>query len=182
MYHAVQEHGEELTTSLSRVIEDQPIIDVKAYSMRYAIDVICKCLFGVNSNAIRNNGNCEFVEKAREIFENRTRRHLIALLPSRMKKFLRLKVFDPKVSKFFDETIREIMESRRHAENANNKDFLQILMTLIEATQEGRSGEGKMNCALHLRLKLLCFPFCRTILFVSSITFGVNDRAGVHLF
>lgn len=138
MFEMVQECGEELSEFLRMQIieQDQITIDVKDFSIRYAIDVMFVCGFGLKNNAVKDKDSLS-VQIAHKIFDNGKDRNFMAFLSPVLKEFLGFKVVHPEVSEFFFKTIRETVSYRKETGYVKN-DFLQLLINLFitEDTQK----------------------------------------------
>lgn len=130
MYSTITEKGQELIEVLEKSMKNGPI-EMKDISVRFTIDVISSCAFGLENHAMRDKDS-EIQKMAAEVFTAKGLRILYFFFCENFKSFSRkmhLKMFPAKVSDFFMNIIRSTI-TYRETNNVQRPDFLNLLMQL----------------------------------------------------
>jgi cytochrome P450 family 6 len=168
MFQTLVDCGHELGTILEETASKEEIIEIKDILARYSTDIISSCAFGIQCNCLKNP-DAEFRQWGRKIFEPSIRSAIIGtlsgLFPSLIKQ-LKLKVFDPNVSKYFLNMFQDTVTYREN-NNIKRNDFLHLLIQIKnqrkvedEHSYPEQNGNGNMEnkygengmylpCALH---------------------------------
>ena len=140
MYATIAEKGQELIEVLDKSIRSGPI-EMKDISVRFTIDVISSCAFGLENHALRDK-NSEIQRMASEVFTMKGIRILYIFFLENFKSLsrkLHLRLFPAKVSDYFLNVIRSTI-NYREANNVQRPDFLNLLMQLKDkGTIEGEA-------------------------------------------
>nr|XP_023024029.1 cytochrome P450 9e2-like [Leptinotarsa decemlineata] len=120
--------------------KDEAVIelDIKETMNHYCSDIIASIAFGVTVDSMRNPDD-EFYLMSKEATNIHSTRAKIAffsslLLPDYVMKFLGIKMFSTRVSKFFTEVLNESIKMRREGKTART-DLIQIL---LDTNKDGR--------------------------------------------
>jgi cytochrome P450 family 6 len=131
MFQTLVDCGNELGTIIEDTASNEETIEIKDILARYSTDVISSCAFGIQCNCLKNP-DPEFRQWGRKVFESSIRSSIFnilnTLLPSSIST-LKLKVIDPKVSKYFRNMVQETVE-QRETNNITRNDFMQLLIQL----------------------------------------------------
>ncbi|XP_023712683.1 probable cytochrome P450 6a14 [Cryptotermes secundus] len=131
MFQTLVDCGQELRTILHETASQEEIIEVKDILARYTTDIISSCAFGIQCHCLENP-DAEFRQWGRKIFESTIKlsliRSLSVLFPSVMS-FLKFRVLDPKVSKYFRSMVQDTV-NYREKNNVKRNDFMQLLIQI----------------------------------------------------
>ncbi|XP_011165642.3 probable cytochrome P450 6a14 [Solenopsis invicta] len=131
MFPILKECGDELAMYLESKAQIRDSIEIKDIFARYTTDVIMSTAFGIKSNCIQEPNN-EYRNRGKKIFGI----HFIklALMYSAPKIFdlLRIPLTPRSVTNFYSNMFRETVEYRKSHPNIIRKDFVNLLMQLME--------------------------------------------------
>lgn len=105
-------------------------LDLKDIMSRYSADIIGKCAFGFDSEALTNNYT-EFYVMTKRIFEPRIRTLLKLILPNIPRfavEYFDIKMIGSDVSQYFSEVMKEEIKNRRRGHRQN--DFMDFMLDL----------------------------------------------------
>lgn len=124
---------EQCANELTRVLQEEEMIEIKEFVARYTTDVIGSCAFGIDCNSLKNP-DAEFRKIGKRMFNEQPidiiRRMCFRSFPSLAKK-LKIRIFDPQVSSFFMKAVVDTVTYRKR-NNIHRSDFLQLLIELME--------------------------------------------------
>jgi cytochrome P450 family 6 len=131
MFQTFVNCGDELGNVLEEIASREEIIEIKDILARYSTDVISSCAFGIQCNCLKNP-DAEFRQWGRKIFTTSIKstiiRTLSALFPS-MVSLLKLRSFDPEISKYFRSMVQDTV-NYREKNNIKRNDFMQLLIQI----------------------------------------------------
>jgi cytochrome P450 family 6 len=131
MFQTLVDCGQELGSILEESAHNEEIIEIKDILARYSTDVISSCAFGIESNSLKNP-DAEFRQWGRKIFKPSIKASLFgildALCPSLIS-ILKLRSFDPEVTKYFRSMVVETVNFRER-NNIKRNDFMQLLIQI----------------------------------------------------
>lgn len=133
MFEIIQDVADEMSVEIRRVVQVDPIMEMKDILGRYATDVIGRCAFGLDCNSIKDPNN-EFRQYGKKLFEPSRFRQFLSIFTltfPKLSKKLGCLVLDPEVSSFFMRVVRETLDYRRKSK-IERHDFIQLLMNLEE--------------------------------------------------
>jgi cytochrome P450 family 6 len=151
MFQTLVDCGQELGSILEESSHNQETIEIKDILARYSTDIISSCAFGIESNSLKNPDS-EFRQCGRKIFKPSIRnlflRTLSSIIPSLMR-VLKLRIIDPKVSKYFQSMVQDTVNFREK-NNLKRNDFMQLLIQLknrgeLEENHSHREQNGLGN-------------------------------------
>ncbi|XP_065206672.1 uncharacterized protein LOC135836028 [Planococcus citri] len=131
MFSLVEECAKEMSEVINKRIEDNSTIDVKEFSIRYTIEVISSCAFGLKANTIQD-GNSIFKLMALKIFARNLSARFVVLTRSALpwlKKALRISQVNKTVTEFFYKLTRDTVDHRK-SNAVDRNDFLQLLINM----------------------------------------------------
>lgn len=131
LFAAILNCGEEMLNVLQETAKIDNSIEIKEVFARYTTDVIGSCAFGLECNSMKNP-NAEFRRMGKRAFTQTLRDSLsIIVIRSfpKLAKMLRLGVFAPSVTNFFQKVVTDTIEYREK-HNITRSDFLQLLIQL----------------------------------------------------
>jgi cytochrome P450 family 6 len=180
MFPIVADCGHELGSILMESASKEETIEMKDILARYSTDVIASCAFGIQCNCLKIP-DAEFRQWGRKLFETSVKqlitRMVSAFVPA-LPKILKLKFFDPEVSKRFISMVEDTVNYREKTGFKRN-DFLQLLIEIrnkgkveevngkaeenIDGIVEDKSGEIGMylQFVLHVNKYIYSFIFFR---------------------
>lgn len=118
-----------MSDNLQKYADNCDEIELREIVSRYGTDVIGNTAFGIECNSITDPQN-EFRQKSNKIFEPDLWLKLklvFAFAYPKLALKLRVKITDEKVSKFFNQLVRQNIEYRR-VNKIERNDFFQLLM------------------------------------------------------
>ncbi|XP_056647978.1 cytochrome P450 6a2-like [Diorhabda sublineata] len=138
MFPLIDQTTEGLLGAIEKSIDKKQDIDSKECMSMFTIDVIVSCAFGLNSDCF-NDPNHKFRHIGKEILTRRNILELLALIISNFAPDLALKMrlpsTKPEALKFFKDIISQTIQYRKE-NNVKRDDFLQLVMNLMEETQD----------------------------------------------
>lgn len=132
MFKTVLKISNTMQANLERGSRQCDIIDVKDISARYTIDVIGAIAFGIDCKSIQNP-NSEFRLQVDKLYEPSVYRTIKTFVSTTFRSYaqtFRLKVFNDESTKFFMDTVGEIVAARQLDNRTENDDFMQLLVDL----------------------------------------------------
>ena len=131
MFQTLVDCGVELGSILEKSAINEEIIEIKDILARYSTDVISSCAFGIQCNCLKNP-DAEFRQWGRKIFKPSFRISIVSFLfitvPSLLG-VLKLRLLDPKISKYFRNMFEETVNYRER-NNITRNDFMQLLIQI----------------------------------------------------
>lgn len=131
MIPCVRDIGQQMISTLDRLIKHNANVEVKELMGRYTTDVIGKCALGIECNSLANpNAECRAI--GRRIFTDRRHGLLVSGLIQGFPKLARklhMGIIHPDIEKFFIRLVRENVEYREKY-NVHGNDFMELLMEL----------------------------------------------------
>ena len=128
MFQTLVDCGIELGSILEKSASDEEIIEIKDTD---STDVISSCAFGIKFNCLKNP-DAEFRQWGRKIFKPSFRISIVSFLfitvPSLLG-VLKLRLLDPKISKYFRNMVEETV-NYRETNNITRNDFMQLLIQI----------------------------------------------------
>jgi len=127
----IAEVCEELKSCIENSCKTTTEFEAKELCARYTTDVVATCAYGIRGNALQDP-DCEFRQMGREMLEPsfwKNIKMLIIILLPRLAKVLRISMTTPKVYRFFQRIVREVVTYREN-NNITRPDYIQHLITL----------------------------------------------------
>ncbi|XP_065215001.1 probable cytochrome P450 6a23 [Planococcus citri] len=137
MFNLMKECTEELISLIDQTIstEHQHDIEVKELMSRFTTDIISSCVFGLQSNTLKNPDSV-FRQMGKRIFatprSNQITQFLNSIFPW-LRRLLKFKIIDPQVNDFFVNLVKNTIEYRE-LNNESRNDFLDLLIALRKET------------------------------------------------
>lgn len=133
MFELVSDCADNMTLTLKNKIinEGKELhVEMKDLFAKYTMDVIASTAFGIKVNSFENEDN-EFLANGKRLMNQtsilQALKLTFALLMPKVMKFLKIDLFDKKVTSFFETMITETMDVRQ-AKNIVRPDMIQLLM------------------------------------------------------
>lgn len=123
-------------------VESQDVLDINDVSVRYTIDIIGNCVFGLECNSLKQC-NTRFQEIAQKVTNPpwwNSVKFFTALLSPNITKLARIQVAEQEIIDFFVGLVRDTIEYREK-NSVNRNDFMQLMINLKKA-DEWKSNEG----------------------------------------
>lgn len=131
MFDAIKSCGDDMVQLLENLMKLDEDIEIKDILARFTTDVIGSCAFGIECNSL-TNPNAEFREMGRRAFTQTPgdvfKMVIIRSFP-KLAKLLKLGVFSPRVSRFFQQVVEDTVNFREQ-NNVTRPDFLQLLIQM----------------------------------------------------
>ena len=131
MFQTLVECGLELGSILEKSASNEETIEMKDILARYSTDIISSCAFGIQCNCLKNP-DAEFRQWGRKIFKPSLRTSIILFIlitiPSLLS-VLKLRLLDPKISKYFRNMVEETVNYRER-NNITRNDFMHLLIQI----------------------------------------------------
>lgn len=155
MFFHMLKCSEQVREYLAKQLKTNPIrkttsiIDVKDVSVRFTMDIIATCAFGLETNCLTEE-ECEFHKFASNMFKPRwstnLRRVLSQLLPF-LKKTILLRNISENTSNFFTKIVRETVDYREN-NNVSRNDFLDLLIRIRQRKSLADDAETSKNTVI----------------------------------
>ena len=128
MYGLVRKCVEEYVQSLEKLAEDGTTFDAKRMHECLTMDVIARCEFNTQTNAIKEPKNA-LIENFRKLFQMKTLTFIAAfVLPKALNTLLNVKSnFDSDANEFLIEMTKTIYQQRKQ-QTLKHDDYLQLLI------------------------------------------------------
>ncbi|OXU28541.1 hypothetical protein TSAR_006138 [Trichomalopsis sarcophagae] len=155
MYPFVQEIADEMVNIASENLEKTNVLEIKELVARYTTDTIFSLAFGFNANTLRNPDS-EFRHYGDLSIKNAPLFNAIAAFTPYILEFFKIPFTNAKAAAFFIKLFKDMIEQRK-MEKKNRKDFLNLLIELIDHGQiRDQEGENSTDEPVNLtKLKLL---------------------------
>lgn len=140
MFPTVVKVGESLGEVVGdqlKMLNNEPILEMKDLCARFTTDVIGSCAFGIDCCSLKDP-NAEFRMRGRSIFTERRHHPLVQqfmFTNPKVARKLRMKFFPDEVTSFFLNAIKETVEYRENHDIKRN-DFLDLLIELKGKNEE----------------------------------------------
>ncbi|XP_065202850.1 cytochrome P450 6k1-like [Planococcus citri] len=161
MFSLVEECAKELNEKMEEQTRIDDAIDVKEYTLRYTIEVISSCAFGLKARTIQD-GSSIFRSMALSIFDSSLPKRLLANIAAVfpwVKKILGLYLSDKLAIDFFYKLTKDLVQYRRNNSVSRN-DFFQLLLNMRDDDQQEGQKKGGDNLAMTDELMAAqCFLF-----------------------
>ena len=147
MFQTLVECGHELGSILEKSANNEEIIEIKDILARYSTDVISSCAFGIQCNCLKNP-DAEFRQWGRKLFAPSLRFSVILFIASifpSLLRVLKVRLLDPKISKYFLSMVEETV-SYRERNIITRNDFMHLLIQIknkVKLDEDNESLEQK---------------------------------------
>ncbi|XP_058460174.1 probable cytochrome P450 6a14 [Malaya genurostris] len=131
MFGMIIDVAKEFENFMMKNYDRQPEIEMKDIVSRFTTDVIGTCAFGIECNTF-NNPDSEFLKYGKKVLDQSIGNLLKLVFASLFKnvsRFLKVKLTDSEVEKFFIGLTRETVEFREK-NNVQRNDFLNLLIQI----------------------------------------------------
>lgn len=131
MFEYLKDVGDEMVDVLQINAKMSEPVEFKELLARFTIDVIGSCAFGIECNSLKNP-NAEFCiqgKKAFDITKTQLAKIFFSRLFPKLSHWIKLRITDAELSKFFINVVRETIEYRKSSYTRRN-DFMQLLIDL----------------------------------------------------
>ncbi|XP_013172506.1 PREDICTED: probable cytochrome P450 9f2 [Papilio xuthus] len=119
-------------------------LDVSDLMRRYTNDVIASTAFGIQVNSVQNKDN-DFYKTGQAMFnmsaQQKFKFFFVNQFPA-LSKLLRLRIFEDKYTKFFENIVTTTME-HRETHNIQRPDIIQLLMQAYKGNLKAEDGDSK---------------------------------------
>ncbi|XP_014476505.1 PREDICTED: cytochrome P450 9e2-like [Dinoponera quadriceps] len=174
MYSQILECAVNSARFASSSAADQKELDTRDMFSRYTNDVIATCVFGIKTDTIKNPKNEFYVHGRNGTKFLETFIALLAFLRTfSLARILNLRMVDEKVTKFFLDTVKRVIE-KRDAEKIIRPDMLQLLMD-----NRGKSVAGEELTLEDITAQTFVFYFAGFESTSTTISFLAHELA-VH--
>lgn len=139
MYNTISDKGNNLVDAIN--LCNGAASEVKKLCMRFTVDVIGSCAFGIECDALKNE-NAEILNISKEIFSAKGFEQFYLFFLFAFQKLsikLKLRQFSHKVENYFSDVIKSQIDYREQ-NNVKRNDFLDMLIQL--KTTGSIDGEG----------------------------------------
>lgn len=147
MFPIMVDSVHKMLDAIDKRLNESSDIEFKDMVGGLTMEVIGSCAFATKTNTI-GNAESEFVQNAKNIFQIKVHKFLAGIiLPKWVNKTFNNKaVFDEKLSQYFIDLSRHIINERKNSKDNKNKynDFLQLLIN-AERTVDYRDEEDKLD-------------------------------------
>nr|AFU86479.2 cytochrome P450 CYP6FU1 [Laodelphax striatellus] len=118
-------------------------VNAEDFSDKFMIDVVCSCLFGIDSEAIENPDSA-FYEVAKKIFDGYhfSVHVFVGYLFPALHTFARMTVARPEITDFFKKVTKDNLNLRESEGLSQRKDFFQTLVSMKETQQNCNDESG----------------------------------------
>lgn len=153
MFPTVVKVGHNLSDVL-RDCADLGVVEVKDLCARYTTDVIGNCVFGIESNSLKDCQE-EFRLRGRSVFTNQRHHPVIEqfiLTNPGISKMLGLKLFRDDLTQYFLDLMQQTVDYRLESKNKHN-DFIDLLMELRDEDEDVTKSSRSIDLSQGLTLE-----------------------------
>ncbi|XP_078034043.1 uncharacterized protein LOC144468453 [Augochlora pura] len=175
MFKLMQECAKKYGDYFAALPEKDKSIELKDAFTRYTNDVIATCAFGVNVDSVndRQNKFYNYGRTATKFGKWQTFKFFLLGSAPRLFKLTGMKLFDPKVTKFFTDLIKDTI-STRDEKGIVRPDMIQLMMET-----RGKMGPGKELTIEDMTAQAFIFFFggfesSSTLMCFATYEIGVN--------
>lgn len=151
MTPSIVEIGTKLDAFMSRIINENPELEIKGVLARFTTDIIGSCAFGIECNSLEDE-TAKFLEMGLKVFQqprNSFIKQLLAVVYPELARKLGVKTVRDDVAEFFMTVVKDVVEYREK-NNVKRNDFMDLLLQLKskgELNDENQSGNelGKLT-------------------------------------
>lgn len=133
MFPLILECSNQLEGCLEKIVEKDGLLDCREIAARFTTDAIGSCAFGINMNALSDEGS-KFRQIGKKMFESDFRRRLLGTVKETMPWLYNLLGFvipQTEVTTFLTNLVSETIKYRKE-NNIVRPDFINVLMELKE--------------------------------------------------
>jgi cytochrome P450 family 6 len=143
MFQTLVDCGIELGNILEKCASNEEVIEMKDILARYSTDIISSAAFGIQCNCLKNP-DAEFRQWGRKILKPSLRNSMIFffLTIPNLLSVLKLRLLDPKISKYFRNMVEETV-TYRERNNITRNDFMHLL---IQINNKVKLDEDNESC------------------------------------
>lgn len=143
MYPTIIEVGDRFRHTLTDIVGNEKVLEIKDLLARFTTDIIGTCAFGIECNSLKDP-DAEFREMGRKVFEEPRYKPMQLFLMNSFRElanFLGFKVNREDVLHFFMNVVRETVDMREK-NNISRNDFMDLLIKLKnkEVDESGLGG------------------------------------------
>ncbi|XP_065205804.1 uncharacterized protein LOC135835465 [Planococcus citri] len=150
MFSLVEECAKELSIKMEEQTRNNDVMDVEHYTLRYTIEVISSCAFGLKARTIQD-GSSIFRSMTLSIFDSNLPKRLLANIATvfpLFKKIFGLYLSDKLAIHFFHKLTKDLVHYRRNNSESRN-DFFQLLLNMRDDDdQQKGQKQGEDNLAM----------------------------------
>nr|QTC11278.1 cytochrome P450 6PX1 [Phenacoccus solenopsis] len=142
MFNLMKECSEQLVSVMDETLKTDSDIEAKELMSRFTTDIISSCVFGLQSNTLKNPDSV-FRQMGKRIFASSTSNRITSFLNSIfpwLRRLLKFKIIDEQVNDFFVNLVRDTIKYRE-TNNVTRNDFLDLLIALRNDTSMPHSDQ-----------------------------------------
>lgn len=136
---------EKCSEGLIKAVEQQEILDINDVSIRYTVDIIGSCAFGIDCNSLKNP-DTEFKKIAKYVTNPPywyAMKFFCALMSPKLARMGNLNIYQSSTINFFMNLVRDTVEYREK-NNVKRNDFMQLMINM-------KADDEKLkNCQLQM--------------------------------
>lgn len=145
MFPTIIEVANQFQQTLTQLLKDSEVVEMKELLARFTTDIIGTCAFGINCNSL-TDPNAKFRAMGKKVFAKSRNSLIVRLLAANFKSLaqkLHIKNVHDDVAKFFMDIVQETVEYREQ-NNINRNDFMDLLIGLKNMNKLSETESSKL--------------------------------------
>ncbi|XKL69070.1 hypothetical protein PGB90_006839 [Kerria lacca] len=129
MFNLLKNHTRDLLEVIDKMSENGQLIEMREIMTRYTMDIITSCIFGFESNSLKDPNSLFRTMAEKAISPQRFIINSIDQVFPKLRKLLRLSLSEKKLTGFFTSIVSNNIKYREE-NNVSRDDFIDLLMVL----------------------------------------------------